>query len=220
MTGPFDNPDILGELTVADGELQLDSPRLAASDFAGTPRIGAGRKVTVSLAGLVNTGSARVEGTLDLADLAAPLGTLRLTGRGVALDYPSGLQTESNADIELALGAASSELSGRIDVLGGTYSETLVLSSQLLRLSSTSGIARTAPPADWLSRLRLNVAVVTASDLRIDNNYGRLDIGASIRLVGTAASPSVLGRTAGGGWRRDLPRWQYLSHRAARHRAE
>ena len=71
-------------------------------------RIGAGRKITVSLAGLVNTGSARLEGTLDLADLAAPLGTLQLTGRGVALDYPSGLQTESNADIELALGAANS----------------------------------------------------------------------------------------------------------------
>ena len=193
-TGPFDNPDIAGEITVADGELQLDNPRLAASDFGGMARIGAGRKIAVSLAGLVNTGSARLEGTLDLADLAAPLGSLRLTGRGVALDYPPGLQTESNADIELALGATSSTVSGRIDVLGGTYRETLVLSSQLMRLSSASGIASTAPPADWLSRLRLNVAVATVSDLRIDNNYGRLDIGASLRLVGTVASPGVLGQ--------------------------
>src|SRR6185436_17863145 len=118
-----DNPEIVGDLTVADGVLQLDSPRLAASDLAGTLRIGAGRKVAVSLAGLVNTGSAKVEGTLDLADLGAPLGALQLTARGVALDYPPGLQTESNADIELALGAASSTLNGRIDVLGGTYRE-------------------------------------------------------------------------------------------------
>ncbi len=193
-SGPFDNPEIVGDLMVADGVLQLDSPRLAASDLAGTLRIAAGRKVAVSLAGLVNTGSAKVEGTLDLADLGAPLGALQLTARGVALDYPPGLQTESNADIELALGAASSTLNGRIDVLGGTYREALVLSSQLLRLSSTSGIARTAPPPDWLSRLRLDVAVATASDLRIDNNYGRLDVGLAVRLVGTAANPGVLGQ--------------------------
>jgi len=192
--GQLDNPEIVGDLTVADGVLQLDSPRLAASDLAGTLRIGTGRKVAVSLAGLVNTGTARLTGTIDLADLASPLGTLQLTARGVALDYPPGLQTESNAVIELALGAASSTLNGRIDVLGGTYREALVLSSQLLRLSSTSGIARTAPPADWLSRLRLDVAVATASDLRVDNNYGRLDVGLAVRLVGTAANPGVLGQ--------------------------
>jgi outer membrane protein assembly factor BamA len=194
VTGPSDDPDIAGDITVADGVLQLDSPRLAVSDLAGTLRIGAGRKVAVSLSGLANTGNAKVEGTLDLANLAAPLGTLQFTGRGIALDYPSGLQTESNADIGLAFGESSSTLNGRIDVLGGTYREALVLSSQLLRLSATNGISRTAPAADWLSRLRLNVAVATASDLRIDNNYGRLDIGVAVRVVGTAASPSVLGR--------------------------
>jgi outer membrane protein assembly factor BamA len=194
FTGPFDQPEVVGNVTVADGELQLDSPRLAASDLEGTLRIGAGRKASVLLTGLVNTGTARLEGTLDLAEPAAPVGTLRFTGRGVALEYPSGLQTESNADIDLALGASSSTLSGRIDVLGGTYREALVLSSQLLHLSSVSGIARTAPPAEWLSRVRLNVTVASASDLRIDNNYGRLDIGAALRLVGTAANPGVLGR--------------------------
>ena len=106
---------------------------------------------------------------------------------------PSARSTESNVDLELALGAAST-LTGRIDVLDGTYREALVLSSQLLNFSSASGIVRTTPPPEWLSRLRLNVAVATAADVRIDNNYGRLDVGASLRLVGTAANPSVLGR--------------------------
>src|SRR6185503_2548090 len=43
-------------------------------------------------------------------------------------------------------------------------------------------------------RIRLDVAVATASDLRIDNNYGRLDVGLAVRLVGTAANPGVLGQ--------------------------
>ena len=96
-------------------------------------------------------------------------------------------------DLALALGA-NSTLSGRIDVQGGTYREPLVLSSQLLNLSSSNGIAVSAPSADWLSQLRLNVAVTTATDVRIDNNYGRLDVGAALRLVGTASRPGVLGR--------------------------
>ena len=193
VTGPIDNPEIVGRIAVADGELQLDTPRLAASDLTGTLQVAPGRQVTVSLAGLVNTGRSRLEGSLSLADLAAPLGKLQFTANGVAMEYPAGLQTESNVDVELTLDRPRSMLSGRIDVLGGTYREALVLSSQLLNLTSTS-VAQAAPPAEWLSRIGLNVAVATVSDVRIDNNYGQLDIGATLRVVGTAANPGVLGR--------------------------
>jgi len=194
ITGDLGSPEIVGQIAVSDGELQLDTPRFAASDLTGTVQIAAGRKATVSLAGLLNTGRAKVEGTVDLQDLAAPRGSLHFTGRGVALEFPSGLQTESDADIRLALAGTSSTLSGRVDVLGGTYREPLVLTSQLLNLSFTSGIANAAPPADWLSRMGLDLTIATGSDVRIDNNYGRLDVGANLRVVGTPARPGVLGR--------------------------
>ena len=193
ITGPLDKPDIVGEIGVADAELQLDSPRLAATDLQGTILIGDSRKVSVALAGLLNTGTAKISGTLDLADPASPLGKLLLTGRNVALEYPSGFQTESNVDLELALGETST-LNGRVDVLEGSYREALVLTSELLNFSSTSGLSNAAPASEWLSRLRLNVAVATSSDVRIDNNYGRLDVSGSLRVVGTAASPGVIGR--------------------------
>jgi outer membrane protein assembly factor BamA/autotransporter translocation and assembly factor TamB len=194
LRGPVDDPVIVGRLEVADADLRLDSPRLAVSELEGTVRIDANRKVDVGLAGQLNTGTARVEGTLDLTALAAPTGTLQFTGRGIALDYPPGLQTESNLDLELALGRAESTVRGRIDVLSGTYREALVLSSQLLRRSPTDGIARAAPTADRTTRMRLDVAVSTADDVHVENNYGRLDIGAAFRVVGTVASPGVIGR--------------------------
>jgi len=172
----------------------METPRLAATDLAGTVQIAAGRQITVSLAGLLNTGSARLEGTIDLRDLAAPRGNLDFSGRGVALEFPSGLQTESNADLKLTLAGAAPSLSGRIAVLGGTYREPLVLTTQLLTLASASGIARSAPPTDWLSRMRLDVDLATEEDVRIDNNYGRLDMSAAFKVVGTTSSPGVLGR--------------------------
>jgi len=118
VTGSIDNPEIVGRVTVADGELQLDTPRLSASDFTGTLQLTAGRQASVSLAGLVNTGRSQLEGTLDLTDLAAPLGKLQFTARGVAFEYPSGLQTESNVDVGLSLDGTRSTLSGRVDVIG------------------------------------------------------------------------------------------------------
>jgi outer membrane protein assembly complex protein YaeT len=194
ITGPADAPEIRGTIAVSDGALQLDTPRLAATDLEGTVQIAAGRQIAVSLDGLLNTGRAHLDGTIDLKDLAAPGGTLNFTGRGVALEFPSGLQTESNADLKLTLAGAASTLSGRVAVLGGTYREPLVLTRQLLTLASASGIARTAPPTDAVSHLRLDVNLETEEDVRIDNNYGRLDVGGSFRIVGTPASPGVLGR--------------------------
>ena len=194
VTRSLGNLEIVGLVKVADGELQVDEPRLAGSEFEGTLQLAAGRQARVSMTGLINTGNATIEGTLDLANLTAPAGNVRLLARGVALEYPSGFQTESNVDLDLALGAASSTLTGRIDVLEGTYREPIVLTSQLLSLSATSGIAQAAPPSDWLSRLRLNLSVSTANDVRIDNNYGRFDVGATLRVIGTPASPGVLGR--------------------------
>lgn len=195
VKGPVNDPDIRGRIQISDAELQWDSPRIAASDVEGLIEIGSGREVSIAVVGSVNTGTATLDGTIDMAALAAPTGTLQFTGRGVILEYPSGFQTESNADLEFELGAERSALKGRIDVLGGAYREPLVLSTQLRSLSSSlSGAALAAAPPDWMSRLGLDIAIATASDVRIDNNYGRLDLGARLRLTGTAASPGAVGR--------------------------
>ena len=39
------------------------------------------------------------------------MGDLVLTARNVTLDYPDGFQTESNADLALALGSAAADAS-------------------------------------------------------------------------------------------------------------
>ena len=65
----------------------------------------------------------------------------------------------------------------------------------MLSLSSTNGIARAAATGDdWVSQLRLDVTVATATDVHLDNNYGRLDVGGSLRVVGTVADARVIGR--------------------------
>ena len=187
ITGPLDKPEVVGEIGVADAELQMDSPRARGDGSSRHSRVGDGRKATVSLTGLRQHRACQARGH------TRPCGHRR-TSRPTAVHrarhrvrVPAGLQTESDADLAVALGA-NPTLSGRIEVQGGTDREPLVLSSQLLNLSSASGIAVSAPSSDWLSRVAARRRRRRLStDLRIDNNYGRLDVGlAALRLVGTA----------------------------------
>jgi outer membrane protein insertion porin family len=194
VKGPLAGPVVLGDLSVAGGELRLDSPGFAASDIEGTITIPANRDATIALKGTVNGGPATIQGTVSLADPAAPTGRVTVTARNVTLDYPEGLQTESNADLTLVLAPARSRLSGRVTVLSGLYREPLVLSRALLsNLSAQAGL--TSPgDSSFLNTLALDVAVTTAEQLRVDNNYGRLNISANLQLSGTASQPGALGR--------------------------
>ena len=54
-----------------------------------------------------------------------------------------------------------------------------------------------APPADtsdYIDAMRLDIDVSTEEDLVVDNNYGRFEAGASLRLAGTVERPGVTGR--------------------------
>jgi len=203
VTGPPSAPEVQGTVGIRDGEVRVPAPPIIASDLNGDLRISGGRAIGVTITGLVNGGAAKITGEIDAAALADPRGRLTLTARNVAVEYPDGFATESNADLTLALGgggrsragavAEAGSLTGRIEVLNGTYREPLVISSGLV-----AGLRRDAVPAasgsSMLSTLRLNVTVVTAEDVRIDNNYGRLNLSAHLNVVGTPAEPGAIGR--------------------------
>ena len=195
VRGPLGAPEIVGNIDVTAGELRLETPGVSASDFNGTIAIAADRTATISLTGLVNGGATAVQGSLVLEDLASPVGRIGLTARNVMLEYPDGFQTESNADLALTLAPSASTLSGRIDVLGGLYREPLVLSQSLL-----AGFGRSAVPSavgtesSFMSNLRLDVTVATRDEIRVDNNYGRVNLTANLLVTGSGAHPGLLGR--------------------------
>ena len=140
------------------------------------------------MAGTINGGAAKLAGTLDLTRPDDPRGLITLAADDVVFEYPDGLQTESNARLSLTLAAAGRTLSGRIDVLGGTYREPIVLTSRLLQ-GLRGGIATAAPLTGFLSTLGLDLTLAATEGIRIDNNYGRLEIAGTLQIVGTPERP-------------------------------
>ena len=110
------------------------------------------------------------------------------------LEYPDGFRTESNADLTLTLAAAGSTLAGRIDVLNGTYREPIMLSRGLLAGLTENHVVTPGTESSFLANLRLDVTVATTEEVGIDNNYGRLNLAANLRVTGTADRPGAIGR--------------------------
>ena len=192
--GALDAPEIGGEITLADAELRVDSPRLVFSEVAGSIRIAKDRAAAIGLTGTINGGAAKVDGTLDLTRPAEPRGAITLTARDVVFEYPDGLQTESNVRLSLTLADTERTLAGRIDVLGGLYREPLVLTSRLLEGLAQRRLATPAGPPSFLSSLRLDLTLATTEGIQVDNNYGRLGIAGTLRITGTPERPGVIGR--------------------------
>ena len=195
IKGPLTAPAVSGSLNITAGELRIDTPPLAASDFDGTLWVDAESNATISLNGLVNGGAATIAGAVNLKDPGDPRGRVSLTARGVMLDYPDGFQTESNANLALTMGGATAAVTGRIDVLNGTYREPIVISRRLLTGLAASGAVKTpATESSFLTTLALDVAVNSAEAVSIDNNYGRLNVTAELKISGTADRPGATGR--------------------------
>ena len=195
ITGPLDDATIDGVLTLTGGELAVPDPELVATDVSARAVLSRNRLDLVALSGTLNGGRANGRGAITLQDFVPVDGRLAITGRGLALDIPRGLQSEADTDLTLAYGPGGLAIGGSVRVLRGAYREPLALATGLLASFQAPAVGRatTAPPS-LTDQAALDIVVATDEDLRVDNNYGRFDLGADLRVVGTVAEPALAGR--------------------------
>ena len=172
----------------------LDPYVTELTDLSLAARLEEGTFFIDELAGQLNRGRVRVEGTVDqvTARLVAELEQVRYR-----VDY--GLSTEISGRLNLDLpmaGAPAEErglLKGRVDIERGTVRRELDLDRELRTLL----FAPAARPGDvdpYAERIALDLNVVTSRGIRIRNNVA--DARASwdeLRVRGTLAAPLVEG---------------------------
>ena len=78
-------------------------------------------------------------------------------------------------------------------MLSGIYREPLIVSRSLLG-GLGSAVPSVESQSSFLTNLRLDVIVATTNEIRIDNNYGRVNLSANLLVTGSAAKPGLLGR--------------------------
>ena len=197
VRGPLDDPEITGTIELTNAGLRMAQPRMLVSDLNGALFLTRDTIQFHELIGEANGGRFQIEGELDLVGLR-PEGTVLLVGRGIAMEVPEGVRTEVDTDLSLSLSADAVTLGGDVTVVRGAYREALLLTGGLLsalqeRDSVTIvGIEEESP----LDAINLDLRMVTAEDIVVDNNYADASAGFDLRVGGTIGSPALTGRAA------------------------
>ncbi|MBP7776427.1 MAG: translocation/assembly module TamB domain-containing protein [Acidobacteria bacterium] len=183
-------PLVDGRVDLESAEMVMRDPRVIASDLTG-PILFAGDRVTLgNITGSLNGGDVEASGTVRVLGAGAVSGEFIFQAQRVAVEYPKNVDSEIDALLTFAPGAVPT-LKGDVRVLRGAYRATISLPA-LVAFNAT----RTVPMAQpgYLDSLRLDLSISTEDDIVIDNNYGRFEAGANVRLQGTGARPALTGR--------------------------
>lgn len=192
VTGTPTDPNLSGTIRLDDAEIALNSPRLVISELSGPITLGGNRVSFGGLTGSANGGALTIDGGLEIEGYAIVGGQVFAQAQGMAIEYPRNLRTEIDALITYDVSGATPILSGDVRVLRGSFTEPISLAA--MARANNAPVVRPVAGETALDELRLNVAVTTVEDIRVDNNYGRFEAGAQLRLVGTAAQPGMSGR--------------------------
>ena len=181
-------PLVNGSVDLNDGRFVLKTPPVFAENFRGHAEFSGTRATLTGFSGQLNGGRLTAEGGFSFSRNGVKDLLLKAKASNLFLDYPKGVQTASDLDLEARSEGTSFLVGGTARILEGKLREDINL--QTLK---TGPISR-GKPNPLLERIRLNVQVRTTSPLSIDNNLARVDAYADFRLSGTASRPALLGR--------------------------
>jgi outer membrane protein assembly factor BamA len=203
ITGKLPDVRVDGDLSVGAGELRLADPRIVATDVSARAVVSRDAAQLTSLTGSLNGGTLSGTGHLAFSPRTPREATLSLTVNGMGLEFPAGLRSELNAalGVNMVVPAAdivqpTGSVTGTVTVMRSAYREPMAVVAGLLnglRTRQLAGADMLDDPA-LVDNLVLDVRVLTEDDILVDNNLGRLQLGADLRVVGTVAAPSVAGR--------------------------
>jgi translocation and assembly module TamB len=138
------------------------------------------------------TGGGSIEFTGDATNYDHQLNfNFTAIGKDVRLRYPPGVSSTANAELHWVGTRSSSTVSGDILVTKLAMTPGFDFGSYLERSRQTAGITRSDSP---LYNVKLDVAVRTAPELQLKTAVARFSGDADLRLRGSLAQPSVLGR--------------------------
>ncbi len=135
-------------------------------------------------------------GTLDLKGDATNFGgqlnfNLTAVGKDVRLRYPPGVSSTATADVHWVGNRSASTVSGDVMVTKLAVTPGFDFASYLERTRQSAAITAANSP---LYNVKLDLAVRTSPELQMKTAAARLEGDADLRLRGSVARPSVLGR--------------------------
>ena len=114
-------------------------------------------------------------------------------GVNVAANYPEGLRSQVDFDLQLSAAESGAILAGNIRVLRSFYEQELTLKNPIVRKLLAATTQLTAEK-QLKNKLQLALNIRTVQDLRLKNNLTIARAGGDLKIEGTLYKPRLTGR--------------------------
>jgi len=189
--GPLQNPGLQGRIDVQNGSLALEGVPNGLNQIHGALEFNQNRLEVRSLTAMSGGGLLSVGGYL--AYQHGLYADLSVSGKGIRIRYPQGVSSLADAALRLQGAQNNLMLSGNVLFTRFTVSPDLDIAA----LAAQAGAAQAiAPPDAPSNHIRLDVHLVSSPQMNFQNAYAKLAGDMDLRLRGTLASPSLLGRVS------------------------
>lgn len=189
--GTISDPSLRGTIELQNGSIALEDLPNGLSQLNGTLRFNQNRLEVVSLTAMTGGGKLSVGGYL--AYQRGLFADLSVTGNAVRIRYPEGVSSQADANLRLQGTPASLLLSGNVLITRFSVSPDLDIAGLAAK---TTGVQPVAPPNAPSNHVRLDVRIQSSPQLSFQNAYAKLAGDVDLRLRGTLATPSLLGRVS------------------------
>ena len=188
--GTLSDPLPQGTIQIKNGTATYSGLPSGLSDATGTLSFTRDRLHIENLTGRTGGGTLEFKGDASYFDRQLNFNVMAL-GKDVRLRYPPGVSSTANAEVHWIGSPAASTVTGDIMVTKLAVTPGFDFGSYLERSRQAATITPANSP---LYNVKLDLSVRTAPELQMKTAVARLSGDADLRLRGSAARPSVLGR--------------------------
>jgi translocation and assembly module TamB len=188
--GTVQNPGLRGRIDVQNGAMALEDLPNGLSQITGTLAFNQNRLEVQNLTAMTGGGTLSVGGSLTYQ--RGLYADLTVTGKGVRIRYPQGVSSLANATLRAQGSPQNLLVSGDVQITRFTISPDLDLAT--LAAQANSKVQTVVLPNAPSNHVRLDIHLVSSPQLSFQNAFAKLAGDIDLRLHGTLAAPSVLGR--------------------------
>ena len=189
--GTLKDPGLRGSIDFQNGSLSLEDVPNGLSQLHGTLEFNRNRLEVKSLTAMSGGGLLSVGGYLAYEH--GIYADLSVTGKGVRIRYPLGVSSLADTTLHLQGAQNNLLLSGDVLITRFSVSPDLDIAALAAQANAVQTIALADAPSN---HIRLDVHLVSSPQLNFQNAYAKLAGNVDLRLRGTVASPSLLGRVS------------------------
>ncbi len=187
--GPLMNPNLKGRIDFQNAALSLEDMPNGLSQLHGTLEFNQNRLEVRSLTAMSGGGLLSLGGYL--AYQHGIYADLTVKGDQIRIRYPQGVSSLANATLHLQGMQNNLLLSGDVLITRFAVNSELDIAALVAQTNSIEAIASPDAPSN---HVRLDVHFTSSPQLNFQNAYAKLAGNVDLRLRGTLATPSLLGR--------------------------